>query len=76
MSDVFYFFTRSHDAIVHAAQPWAIRNATGNRHISQFFATQQEAEVFAHAMNQVWKKQERKHLTKCIEAAKALTPQA
>ena len=32
---------------VHAAQPWAIRNATGNRHISRFFATQQEAEMFA-----------------------------
>jgi hypothetical protein len=61
---------------VHAVQPWAIRNATGNRHISQFFATQQEAQTFAIAMNQAWEKQERKNLTKCIEAAKALTPQA
>lgn len=61
---------------VHAAQPWAIRNATGNRHISQFFATQQEAEVFANAMNQTWEKQKRKNLTKCIETAKALTSQA
>jgi hypothetical protein len=33
---------------VHAVQPWAIRNATGNRHISKFFATQQEAQTFAN----------------------------
>jgi hypothetical protein len=61
---------------VHAAQPWAIRNATGNRHISRFFATQQEAEMFAQAMNEAWEKQKRKNLTKCIEAAIALTSQA
>ena len=61
---------------VHAARPWAIRNATGNRHISEFFATESEAQRFAQAMNQVWNAQERKHLTKAIEAAKALTSQA
>ena len=61
---------------VHAFQPWAIRNATGNRHISKFFATQQEAQTFAIAMNNTWEKMERKHLTKCIEIAKALTSQA
>ena len=61
---------------VHAAQPWAIRNAAGNRHISRFFATQQEAEIFAIAMNKVWASMERKHLSKAIEAAKALTSQA
>ena len=61
---------------VHAAQPWAIRNAAGNRHISRFFATQQEAEIFANAMNKIWAKMSRKNLTKCIEAAIALTSQA
>lgn len=61
---------------VHAAQPWAIRNATGNRHISEFFATESEAQKFANAMNEAWAKMERKHLTKCIEIAKALTSQA
>ena len=63
---------------VHAAQPWAIRNATGNRHVSRFFATQQEAQRFANAMNEAWAKMERKNLTKCIEAAAAiaLTSQA
>ena len=60
---------------VHAAQPWAIRNAAGNRHISRFFATQQEANIFAQAMNEAWEKQERKNLTKCIEAAKAAIAQ-
>ena len=62
---------------VHAAQPWAIRNKTGNRHISCFFATQSEAQRFANAMNEAWAKMERKNVTKAInEAAKALTPQA
>ena len=62
---------------VHAiAQPWAIRNAAGNRHISRFFATQQEAQRFAQAMNEAWEKQERKSVSKAIEAAKALTSQA
>jgi hypothetical protein len=61
---------------VHAVQPWAIRNATGNRHISKFFATQQEAQTFANAMNEAWAKMKRKSLTRCIEAAIALTPQA
>ena len=61
---------------VHAAQPWAIRNATGNRHINKFFATQQEAQRFANAMNEAWAKMERKNVTKAIEAAKALTSQA
>ena len=61
---------------VHASQPWAIRNATGNRHISRFFATQQEAEMFAQAMNEAWAKQERKSVTRAVEAAIALTSQA
>ena len=61
---------------VHAAQPWAIRNATGNRHISKFFAIESHAQTFANAMNEAWEKQERKNLTKCIEIAKALTSQA
>lgn len=59
---------------VHAAQPWAIRNATGNRHISRFFATQQEAEIFANAMNQAWAKMERKSVNRAIEAAEAIAP--
>lgn len=58
---------------VHAAaQPWAIRNASGNRHISRFFATQQEAEAFAAAMNEAWAKMERKSVSKAIEAAEAI----
>ena len=60
---------------VHAAQPWAIRNATGNRHISKFFAMENEAQRFANAMNEAWEKQERKNLTKCIEAAEAAIAQ-
>ena len=59
---------------VHAAQePWAIRNAAGNRHISRFFATQQEAEIFANAMNEAWAKTERKSVNRAIAAAEALT---
>ena len=59
------------------ARPWGIRNKSGNRHISRFFATQQEAETFAQAMNEAWAKMERKHVSKCIESAiAALTPQA
>lgn len=57
---------------VHAAQPWAIRNATGNRHISKFFATQQEAQRFANAMNEAWAKMERKSVSRAIEAAEAI----
>ena len=60
---------------VHAAQPWAIRNATGNRHISKIFAMENEAQRFANAMNEAWEKQERKNLTKCIEAAEAAIAQ-
>ena len=60
---------------VHAAQPWAIRNATGNRHISRFFSTQQEAEIFANAMNEAWAKMERKSVNRAIEeAAEAIAP--
>lgn len=61
---------------VHAVRPWAIRNTATNRHISEFFATENEAQRFATGMNQAWNAQERKHLTKAIEAAKALTSQA
>lgn len=57
---------------VHAAQPWAIRNKSGNRHISRFFATQQEAEIFANAMNEAWAKMERKSVNRAIEAAEAI----
>ena len=59
---------------VHAAQPWAIRNAAGNRHISRFFATQQEAEIFANAMNEAWAKMERKSVNRAIEAASHSNP--
>ena len=57
---------------VHAAQPWAIRNKSGNRHISRFFATQHEAEIFAQAMNEAWAKMERKSVNRAIEAAEAI----
>lgn len=60
---------------VHAAQPWAIRNATGNRHISRFFVTEGEAQRFANAMNQAWFKMERKSVNRAIEAAEvAIAP--
>lgn len=60
---------------VHAAHPWAIRNATGNRHISKFFATENEAQKFANAMNQAWFKMERKSVNRAIEAAEVAIAQ-
>jgi len=58
---------------VHAAQPWAIRNTSSNRHANVFFQSESEAQIFAQAMNEAWAKMERKSFARAIEAAKATT---